>query len=258
LIDLPGLLTASRPVEGGFVATVPDTWLQGRTAYGGLSSAFALEAARRVAPDLPPLRSAQITFAGPLAGEVTATARLLRQGRNAAFVQADVAGEAGVGLTATFVFMRAMDSQVHVHDLPSPDVPSPEHASDVGQAHTPFAQNNMDVRFALPRKPEPAPDVSRWIRLKGREGLDPMVELLAVGDALPPAVMPLFKTRAPVSSMTWLVNLLTPAPVTRDGWYLLRSTANYAENGCTSQSMHIWNADGVPIATGMQSIALFG
>lgn len=258
MIDLPGLLAASRPVESGFATIVPDHWLQGRTAYGGLSSAFALEAARRLAPDLPPLRSAQITFAGPLSGEVTATARLLRRGRNAAFVQADVAGEAGVGLTATFVFMRAMESQVHVNDMPSPDVPSPEDASEVGVAHTPFAQHNMDLRHAMPRKPEPAPDLSRWVRLKGRDGLDPMVELLALGDALPPAVMPLFTSRAPVSSMTWLVNLLTPAPVTRDGWYLLRSTANYAENGCTSQSMHIWNADGEPIATGMQSIALFG
>ena len=61
-----------------------------------------------------------------------------------------------------------------------------------------------------------------------------------------------------ISSMTWLVNLLTPAPVTRDGWWLLRSRGSYAENGCSSQDMAVWSADGVPIASGMQSIAVFG
>jgi acyl-CoA thioesterase len=58
--------------------------------------------------------------------------------------------------------------------------------------------------------------------------------------------------------MTWQMNLLTPLPRSRDGWYLLRARGNYAELGCSSQNMAIWNADGVAIATGMQSIAIFG
>ena len=70
--------------------------------------------------------------------------------------------------------------------------------------------------------------------------------------------MPMMTARAPVSSMTWLCNLLTPQPVTRDGWWLLRAVGNYAENGCSSQDMAIWNADGAAIAAGMQSIAIFG
>ena len=84
-----------------------------------------------------------------------------------------------------------------------------------------------------------------------------MVELMAIADALPPGVMPLLRA-GPVSSMTWLVNLLTPAPTTRDGWWLVRSAGNYAENGCSSQDMGVWNADGEPVARGMQSSALFG
>jgi len=58
--------------------------------------------------------------------------------------------------------------------------------------------------------------------------------------------------------MTWLCNLLTPEPKTQDGWWLLRSTGDYSEKGCSSQRMAIWNTQGMPMAVGMQSVAVFG
>jgi hypothetical protein len=57
--------------------------------------------------------------------------------------------------------------------------------------------------------------------------------------------------------MQWQVNLLTPAPTT-DTWWLLRSSGDYAEAGCSSQEMGIWNTRGKPVLAGMQSVALFG
>jgi len=94
--------------------------------------------------------------------------------------------------------------------------------------------------------------------LRAFDGLDPMVHVLAVADALPPAAFKLLEQRqAPISSLTWIVNLLTPTPITTDGWWLLSATSDYAKNGCSSQSMMIWNADGQPIAQGMQSVAIF-
>ena len=80
-MSLVEILAAAETGENTLTARVPDTWMQGRTAYGGLSAALALEAAIRSQPDLPPLRSAQIAFVGPLAGEVTVETRLLRRGR---------------------------------------------------------------------------------------------------------------------------------------------------------------------------------
>lgn len=257
-MSLPEILANATPADGGLDAHIPDTWLQGRTAYGGLSAALALEAARNADADMPPLRSAQISYVGPLSGDVSVRALKLRRGRNAAFVRSDVTGEAGLGLSATFVFMNAMESQVHLNDAPAPIVPSPEEATGGERTHKNFFTNNFEWRDALPKPAQPEPDFSRWVRLEQRVGLDPMVELIAIGDAMPPAAMPLFKTPAPISTMTWLINLLTPTPQTRDGWWLVRATATYAENGCSSQSMGIWNSDGDPIATGMQSVALFG
>jgi acyl-CoA thioesterase len=257
-MSLPDTLSTIRRIDGGFAAVVPEDWRQGRTTYGGFSSALALEAARRLAPDLPPLRSAQISFVGPLAGEIEVRARLLRRGRNAAWIAAEISGEGALGLAATFVFMGPVESTLHLHEVPPPaGWIAPDQAVRFPEGRGPGFAMHFDRAFALPRSEQKLPELTWWVRLKDRNGLDPMVELMLVGDALPPGVMPLIRT-GPVSTMTWIVNLLTPMPRTEDGWWLLRSAGSYAEKGCSSQDMAIWNAQGEAVAVGMQSIAIFG
>ncbi|MBN8500608.1 MAG: thioesterase family protein [Sphingomonadales bacterium] len=259
MMSLPEVLAAARPIDGGFAADIPTDWMQGRTSYGGFSAALALVAAQRLADDLPPLRSATVNFVGPLAGEVQVRAKVLRRGRNASWISAEVANAAGVGLTATFVFMGPVEaSALHLHDVPMPAyavpleqaVPLPEHA---GPSFAP----NFERRFAQPRTDVKVPEILWWERLRDTAGLDPMVALILLADALPPGVMPLTGP-APISSMTWLINLLTPLPQTSEGWYLLQARGNYAEKGCSSQDMAIWNTAGEAVAVGMQSIAVFG
>jgi len=258
-MSLPDTLSNIRRIDGGFATAIPEDWMQGRTSYGGFSAALALEAARGLAPDLPPLRSAQVSFVGPLSGEVEVRARVLRRGKNASWISAEVTGEAGVGLTATFVFMGAVDSALHIHDVPPPPgLIAVDQAKTLPEGRGPGFASHFTRRFGLPRTEQPEREIAWWVQLKDREGLDPMVELMLCGDALPPGVLFMMQGAAPISSMTWLVNLLTPLPTSRDGWWLLRSAGNYAEKGCSSQDMAIWNADGEAVAVGMQSIALFG
>lgn len=258
-MSLPDTLSNLRRIDGGFAVRIPEDWMQGRTSYGGFSSALALEAARLLADDLPPLRSAQVAFVGPLFGEVEVRARLLRRGKNATWISAELTGEAGVGMVATFVFMGPVESALHLHEVPPPSGwIAPEQAVPFPEGRGPGFTQHFDRAFALPRSTERLPELTWWVRIKDGEGLDPMVALMLIGDALPPGVMPLIESRSPISSMTWQMNLLTPLPQSRDGWYMLRAAGNYAEKGCSSQDMAIWNADGVAIATGMQSIAIFG
>lgn len=256
MTGLPQLIAELTPGEDGWRGRIPDTWLQGRTSYGGLSSALALHAAQQSDVDLPPLRSAQVAFIGPLAGEVTIRASRLRRGRNAAWVQADIASEAGLGLRAVFVFMGAIDSAVdyqigHAPDFP---VPGPDSKTYLGNSAVPFTQN---FEFVDDRSGSAAAEWLRWIRLREREGLDPMVELIAVADCLPPAALKLLGRPAPMSSMTWQLNVLGPQPATTDGWWLLRAASDYVRAGSSSQDMAIWNAAGEPIAEQMQSVAMF-
>lgn len=250
------ILAAATPIEGGFRAEIPSDWLQGRTAYGGLSSALALHAAQGIEPDLPPLRSAQIAFIGPLSGTVSVTATKLRRGRTAAFIQADIVSDAGLGYRAVFVFMAEQPSRVELKGGLARTLPPPAPDAKLYTGPDEFFTGNFNF---LDLKAPGEAEWLRWARLRDFAGIDPMVEVLALADALPPAAFKLFgKDFVPLSSVTWIVNLLTPTPATTDGWWLLSAETQHAVNGGSSQSMMLWNADGVPVAQGMQSVAIFG
>ncbi|SEK47841.1 Acyl-CoA thioesterase [Sphingomonas palmae] len=261
MTTLKQVLAALEPMNDATAwrGTIPDGWLQGRTAYGGLSAAIALHCAMQSEADLPPLRSAQVSFIGPLSGAIMVTTHKLRRGKNAAFIQADIESEAGLGLRCTFVFMRAIESEVDYQTTTVPDFarPNPDDTTFKGHPRVPFTQNFefLDQREAPDLKPA---EWLRWTRLNERDGIDPMVELIAVGDCLPPAALRLLGRNVPMSSMTWMLNVLGPAPTTEDGWWLLRSDADYARAGSSSQQMGIWNAHGEMVAEQMQSVALFG
>lgn len=256
MTSLPQLLADAVPTDNGFTTEIPANWLQGRTAYGGLSSALALAAAKRIEPDLPPLRSAQVAFVGPLAGPVTVTATKLRRGRNAAFIQTDIVSEAGLGLRTNFVFMSRLESAVD-HDTTTPTgfAPPPADAT-LYTGPKEFFTGNFNF-FDLKAEAGPTQWL-RWGRLVERDGLDPEVELMVMGDALPPASLKLFAKMTPVSSLTWQVNILQPAPATTDGWWLLEAETDSARGGYSSQTMRMWSADGTLVAEGMQGVAVFG
>lgn len=258
MTSLPETLAALEPIDGGWRGEIPDSWLQGRTSYGGFSSALALHAAQQSDADLPPLRSAQVAFIGPLSGAVTIRAERLRRGRNAAWVQADVVSEAGLGLRAVFVFMGAIDSAVdHQVGAPPPfSAPGPD-TKTYGSANAvaPFIQNFELVDERIDTGPA---EWLRWLRLRERDRLDPMVELIAIADCLPPAALKLLGKPAPMSSMTWQLNVLGPQPSTTDGWWQVRANSDYARAGSSSQFMHIWNHAGEPVAEQIQSVAMFG
>ncbi|MEJ6009310.1 thioesterase family protein [Novosphingobium aquae] len=256
------LLACAEESEDDFNVTVPEGWLQGRTAYGGFSAALALAAAMRMGGEgLPPLRSASVSFVGPASGEAEVRARVLRKGKNATWISAEITCGGACTLNATFVFMGPVNSAVHLNrQVPPAGLLVPEEGREFEpHPHMPvFLRCNFEVRFALPKAEGKSAEICWWVRLKDRAALDPMVEVLLVADALPPGILPLLTPATPVSSMTWIANLLTPAPITRDGWWLLRSSADYSERGCSSQHMGLWNADGEPVVSGMQSVAVFG
>lgn len=256
------LLASGETLDDGLVVTVPDTWLQGRTAYGGFSSALSLAVAQAVGGEgLPPLRSAQLAMMAPVHGTVRASARIERQGRNATWISATIHGDKGTAFTASFVFMGPVASALHLNDCAAPDgvLVAAEAPPVTYTRHTPaFLSNNFEARHAIAADGGKRPELCRWVRLNERDRLDPMVELLLVADALPPGVMPVMPQIVPVSTMHWQVDLLTPAPASEDGWWLLRSSGDYAEQGCSSQRMGAWGQGGAPVLSAMQSIALFG
>ncbi|MEO0368430.1 MAG: thioesterase family protein [Pseudomonadota bacterium] len=254
---------------------ITNDWKQGRTAYGGLSAALCLDAAIKSADDLPPLRSAQITFVGPIAGDdnipVEIEISLLRRGKSVTYIRASLHTEKGIATEAVFAFGSSRASHFDNTWLPGVDVVTPEQAEpffppDAAKLNmAPKFTQHFDTRLISGDRPISSSDQHEfflWVRhlehaKYAKAQLDPAVQLLALADMPPPAVLPMFKEFAPVSSMTWMLNFVDTPKTNSDGWWLMQSSAETAREGYSSQNMLIWNADGKLAVTGRQSVVVF-
>ncbi len=255
------LIDSAALEHGGVLSlTIPPDWMQGRTTYGGLSAAICLETARRAFPDAPPLRSAMVSFIGPAGGAVEGRAKMLRQGKSVTFVEAEVIGEKGIATRCEFAFGEARPSQWNRTFTPAPVVPPPEDCGPFGPPDGAIHfTRHFDSRLAKGGRPVSGSkehDHFIWVRHTD-ETATGIVALLALADMPPPALMPMFTEFAPISSMTWMVNILCDEPKTRDGWWLLESRAEHAGAGYSSQDMLVWNRDGDLVIAGRQSVAIF-
>jgi acyl-CoA thioesterase len=255
-----GLLNDAHFLDGVLRSDIPDSWMQGRTTYGGLSAALCLETALRAFPDLPPLRSANISFIGPAGGTTEGRARVLRQGKSVSFVEADLSGEAGLATRCTFAFGASRESIFNQIWTPPAEMPAPEDCEPfIPKGLGPNFASHFDTGLAKGARPGTGSkehDHFIWVRHCDAAATG-VVALVALADMPPPAVMPMFPTFKPVSSMTWMMNFLTDSPQTRDGWWLLESRAENAGQGYSSQDMLVWNRDMELVIAGRQSVAIF-
>lgn len=257
-----GIRASLQEKGDGFLVDIPANWKQGRTTYGGLTAALMLAASHKTFNDLPPLRSALINFVGPVADSPLLTANLERRGRNVTSVSAAAhIGEKTVG-RADFLFGAARKSQINV-DFPAPAAMPPAEADPFtpksNHEMVPQFFHNFDTRLIAGSRPMvgEAGYIRTWSRHKDPASRGGIESLLCIGDVLPPAAMPLMRKFAPVSSMSWMFNLLTDTPQTEDGWWQVESRLTAARGGYSSQIMRIWNTAGVLVVEGMQSIAIF-
>ena len=258
---LDALLAATAPRDGGLAARVPESWMQGRTAYGGLSSALALHGALELCAPRFPLRTALVAFVGPTAGDCTVTADVLRRGKSSEAVSATVRSADGVGTQATFLFGRDRESAVDADALPMPDVPGVGELPERRSRELPTFTRHFDMRLAGGEPLASGAEVGEliwWVRFREPVSAPPAVALLALGDALPPAAFCQLPALSPVSSTSWMLHMLDLEPETRDGWWLLRSAATRTKGGFSAQEMTIWNTEGRAVATGGQGIAVYG
>ena len=243
---------------GDWAIEPPGDGRQGRTLYGGLTTALCAEAARRELGALPPLRSLQIAFAGPATGRVALAPQLVRRGRSAAFVAVDARGDDGPCARATLCCATARDSAIAHGRVDPPDVPGPEDCRPVPDGFGPAFLGHFDVRFAaggVPFGGTAEPELTMWARHRDDGDIDPTVALVAVADVLPPAASPLYREPRPMSSMTWSLEILGTPSAT--GWYLLRSTSESIADGYGVQAMGCWDEAGHCLALGRQTVALF-
>lgn len=260
---MAGLANILGSLDGGR-ADVPDTWMQGRTLYGGLTAAISYHACTLEVADLPPLASMQFTFVGPVSAEASYSAEVLRRGKNVVSLQSKASEEKGVMGTGLFMFGAHRESSLHL-GMPAPYSVGPDDAElffppEMSNFGPSFAQH-FDVRLVAGSRPLAAAEegyICCWVRHKDPASREGAASFVAIGDMLPPAAMPMLKTMAPISSMNWQVNCFPEHAETEDGWWLMETRLNAIGHGYSSQVMRYWNSHGELYAEGLQCIAVFG
>jgi len=251
------------PITGQTAAIdLPDAenWMQGRTLYGGASALIAYTHAIRAFTDLPPLRAAQVGFVAPVGGRVELQAEIVRQGRSVTQLRSELYQDGALALTAFFLFAEprkpnALYPTRKPSDFPPPAEESEDVMSDKGPS---FLRNNFEIRRAQNVSGPGEPIVRRWARLKNRKELDPISELILLGDVLPPGAMRAMQRQGPISSINWSFNLLETNPQTEDGWWVSENASQHANNGYSSERLRLWNSEGQQVIDGLQSVAIFG
>lgn len=258
---LDAIIASAEANAAGWCYHIDGDWMQGRTAYGGISAALALDSVLRNHPGDAPLRTAQISFVGPVGGECQVATRLLRQSKSSRFVAADLSSDLGYGTAATFSFMKGRASHIDHRLIAAPDVPHPDALAPIP---------DHPARPAFTRHFEMRPirgpgfghgldegHIQTWVRWVEPPSCDPHIALLAVADSLPPAAMTLFTQFGPVSSSTWIQHFLTDHPHSDDGWWLMETRTRHVADGFSAQSMIIWNSARDLVSVGGQGVALY-
>jgi len=261
-MEFSGLMHGMRGDGAACTLAVGDDWLQGRTIYGGLAGAICLEATQREFTDLPPLRSAQFAFIGPATGQLRATPTVLRRGKSTVFIGVELHGDDGLATRGTFCFGAARKSTLDYSAQNLTPTQAPASYPPFFEQAPPFLRflQHIDGRLAggkLPFSGSTEPTMTLWLRHRDPALKPSLVSLLALADAPPPAALAMVTQVGPISTMTWSIDLLTDTIETEDGWWMIRTTADTAAGGYSSQAMTVWNTSGKPVMTNRQNIAMF-
>jgi acyl-CoA thioesterase len=264
-------LVARRRFDGGVHRfSISDDWLQGRTCFGGLVSAIAVQAMRdQVGQGWPTdvsLRALQTSFVGPVgAGAVQVAVKLLRQGRHVCQVQAEVSQGDAIAAVLLGVFSAERESSLRVR-RPEPAATS-RAADPVGAAAPPPAQApaylvHFDMRWL--EGPPPFSGGEGWhtrlaLRMNDADVAEVPTELQAVllADLSPTPVMGHLQRYAPNSSVTWALELRPVPPTAPQGWWQADNESLMVEGGYVNHAAKLWSPDGRIAAFGTQLVAVF-
>lgn len=250
-----------RDDDGSLAAEVSADWLQGRSAYGGIQAALAVEAMQPFSDGLP-LRTLQATLCAPVPeGRLRIETRMLRAGGNTRQVEARIVDGDAVLALFIGIFGRARASAV-AHDFVQPDI------GDGDGQLMPFAEGmpaflkQFSARILKGHFPgSGSPDTEHLYRISlhdtaRRAGTS---QLLAMSDFPPPVGLSWLKHFTPGSTMTWMLNF-TGHPYDDQPLsdWVIDVRLDAAHDGYTQQTVTLFAPDGYAVLRGTQCMVIFG
>ncbi|MEL7043510.1 MAG: thioesterase family protein [Pseudomonadota bacterium] len=256
------LATCTRHEDGSLTAEPSDSWKQGRSLYGGIQAALAVEAMQVFAEGLP-IRTLQATLCAPVpSGPLRISTEVLRIGGSTRQIEARFLDGENVLAVFVAIFGRARESVVS-HDF------APAVYDDDNGVELPFLKGLTPdflqqfqatlLKGHFPGAGERDTEQVYRVSLRDEAEKTGLAQLLTMSDFPPPIGLSWLSQPSPASTMTWMLNFTGQRFDDQglDDW-LIDVQLDSAHDGYTQQSVTLFAPDGRAIARGTQCMVVFG
>lgn len=257
--------------DPGQALTVPTSWSQGRTVYGGLTAALIhhcmQQKIKQVAPnEARPLRYLNLSFIGPIQADQALTIEVepLRSGRSATQFAARVIQQDQVCVMAQGCFGVARESIVHLTQQHQHAMPVPKKASFLPMVPkvVPKFLQHLELNLQHGRWPFMRGDLAElhgWMRFKQTPQRFSDSHLIALIDAWPCTVLQQLKKPVAASTMSWNLEFTQTASQPQpEDWLSYQASTSHAAHGYVFGDAKVWNQQGELLAVSRQTVGVFG
>lgn len=261
---LSQVLGSMKQDSDGWSAEIPEDWLIGRTTFGGLQAALAIQAARGLVADGLPLRSAQIAFVGPVpGGPVRIATRLLRRGSSVTHTEARICrGEETLCLVVA-IFGAPRTSVLRFDPaMPPPAVPTESaRLLPILPGVSPAFGRHYEFHWtagAMPYGGGKDPLTQILVRYRDPQALSE-AHMVAIGDSIPSPGISVMTKFARSASLTWTLEVLDHEfDFDSRLFWRLDAEITAGRDGYLAQTATMWNPAGRIAALCRQTAVVFG
>jgi len=242
--------------------TIPETWMQGRSSFGGLSSALAVEAAAHLA-DGRPLRSILVTFAGPVSAHAAnLVVNPIRTGKSVSIFSTEIIQDhkPSVLVQSCFGVSRETKSVPYAGTFEGEVLNETALTPFVPQLMPSFLQM-FDLSWTgggIPASGTSIPRIGMWVRFKEEDRPeDRRARMIAICDVPPPAMMAYYNRPINASSLTWSLEFLVDPAEVSSRWFYLDYRLEAASGGYSQQAGRVFDENKQLVAISHQCMTYF-
>lgn len=246
-------------------------WGQGRAIFGGILGALVVAHMQARLTGDAKLRALTISFVAPVeVGEVELKSEVLRAGKSVTQMQCHLLQQGKVVLSALASFGVARSSQVLVASETAPDFgdindglsfPFIEGVIPEFTRKIDFLYKDCDLPFSASSKSH----INGWMRWNESAEVSaacaPLLSVIALIDAWPPAILQMLDRPSPASCLTWTLEFpsIDEAALSQQSnpWWQYRAHTDAAHNGYGHIAAEVWNENGRLVAISRQTVTVF-
>lgn len=245
--------------------TISKSWTQGRTVFGGLSTAILYQACQSHLEEKYYLRSITTNFVGPLMADTPFTIQVeeIRSGKNVSQYQARAIQDNKIAVVCQMCFAVDRSSKIKVEPTLNHNMPLPQKASFIPHIPkiTPKFLKHFDLNIqegGIPYTGKKTSKYHGWMRYKKPIKRFSIAHIIAIIDAWPPTLIQMMKWPAPASTVSWNLEFVHPlAKVNTNDWLAYQCETLNACSGYGQTQASIFNTSNQVLAFSRQTVAVF-